>query len=101
MVTGGQAGISVYDTVFPTEVTAIFWGEVGYLMSGLSLRIGVDVERDVEGFALRFVVSFFSTSAEVGGVVPSWVVFPAWIGLPDRSGHDERTDRVLTLSTLQ
>ena len=71
MVIGRQSGISVDDTVFPTEVTAIFWGDVGDLISGLGPRIGVDVERDVEGSALRFVVSFFSASAEVGRVVPS------------------------------
>ena len=92
MVTGRQAGISVYDAVLPTEVTAIFWGDVGDLIGSLDLKIGADVERDVEGFALRFVVSFFSTRAEVGGVVPSWVVFPAWIRLPDCPGHDESID---------
>ena len=97
MVVGRQAGIPVYDTVFPAEVTAIFGGEVRNLISGLGLRIGVDVERDGEGFAETFVVSFFSTGTEVGRVVPSWVIFPAWVRLPncvrlpDCVRHDEWT----------
>ena len=89
VVVGRQAGVAVYDAVFPTEVAAVFWGEVGDLICGLGLRIGVDVERDGEGFAEGFVVGFFGTGAEVGGVVPSWIVFPAWIGLLDYAGHDE------------
>ena len=82
MVIGRQAGIPVYDTVFPAEVTGVFRGEVGNLISGLGLRIGVDVERDGEGFAERFVVGFFRAGTEVGRVIPSWVIFPAWVRLP-------------------
>ena len=49
---------------------------------------GVDVERNVEGFALGLIVGFFGTAAEVGGVVPSGVVFPARVVLlPDCSWH--------------
>ena len=36
-----------------------------------------DVEWYVEGFALRFVVSFFSAAAEVGRVVPLRVALEA------------------------
>lgn len=94
MVVGRQAGIPVNDTVFPTEVTALAWGEVGDLIGGLGLKIGVGIERDAEGFALGFVVGFFSTSAEVGRVVPSRVISPAWIRLPDCAWHDERRGSV-------
>lgn len=88
VVIGRQVGSSVYDTIFPAEVTAIFEGEVGDLICGLGLGIGADVERNVEGFAERFIVGFFSAGAEVGGVDPSWVIFPTWIMLLDCAGHD-------------
>ena len=91
MVISRQAGVAVYDAIFPAEVTAIFWGEVGDWICDLGLGVGVDIERDGEGFAERFVVGFFGTGAEVGGVVPSWVVFPAWIRLRDCAGHDDWT----------
>ena len=91
MVIGCQAGVAVYDTVFPAKVTAIFGGEVWDLVCGLGVGIGAGVERDVEGFAEGFVVGFFGTGAEVGGIVPSWVIFPAWVRLLDCARHVERT----------
>ena len=47
-----------------------------------------DVEGYVEGFALRFVVSFFSAPAEVGRVVPLRVTLEARVCLfPDCTWH--------------
>ena len=49
---------------------------------------GTDVEGYVEGFALRFVVSFFSAPAEVGRVVPLRVALEARVCLfPDCAWH--------------
>lgn len=62
-------------------------GRRGIVVAGNGIG-KTDVEGNVKGFALRFVVSFFSAAAKVGRVVPLRVALEARVSLfPDCAWH--------------